>query len=63
MIDILKGLIDMILQIINTVFNIQIPFYQDRTVSFGMLILAVAFIVIAIVFIAHVIGFKFGGDD
>ena len=64
MIDILKGLLDMILQVINTVFNIPIPFYEDKTVKFGILILAVAFICIAIVLICRVIGFDFfGGDD
>lgn len=64
MIDILKGLIDLLLRSIHTIFFIEIPLYNDHTIHLGMLILAIAFIIISIILICEVTGLKFfKGDD
>ena len=63
MIDIFKGLIDIILKSLHDLFFTEIPIYNDHNVYLGMIILTIAFIVICIIAFCYVTGIRIGDDD
>lgn len=65
MIDIFKGLIDLLTNTIRQLFYIKIPIYQDHSVYLGMIVLTIVFLAISIILICEVTGLKFfdRGDD
>ena len=64
MIEIIKQFGIMAIDVFNKIFFIEIELTDNFTTYFGLVILAIAFFVIAIVLIFNAIGINFlGGDD
>lgn len=63
MYDILIQLINQITKVIEIFFSFEIPFLNDKKISLGMLLLTIAFVIIAIILLFNALGIKFGGDD
>lgn len=63
MYDILIQLINQITKVIEILFSFEIPFLNDKKISLGMLLLTIAFVIIAIILLFNALGIKFGGDD
>lgn len=63
MYDILIQLINPITKVIEIFFSFEIPFLNDKKISLGMLLLTIAFVIIAIILLFNALGIKFGGDD
>lgn len=63
MYDILIQLINQITKVIEIFFSFEIPFFNDSKISLGMLLLTIAFVIIAIILLFNALGIKFGGDD
>lgn len=63
MIDIFKGLIDMIILAINTLFNMPIQISSGVNIKFGFIAIGFVLFFLAMYFILNLLGINFGGDD
>lgn len=63
MLEILKNVIDLVMQVINQLFYIEIEITSDFHAPLGFLIITAMFICILIAWVLHALGIDFGGDD
>lgn len=64
MIEILKNLIDIVVQFINSIYNFEIDFYDDHKIKVGTFFIAVLLFGLLIYVVLNTLGFLDNkGDD
>lgn len=64
MIEILKSLIDLVAGFVNSIYNFEIDFYDDRKIKIGTLFIAVLLFGLLIYVVLNALGFiNDKGDD
>ncbi len=63
MLEILKGVISLLMQGINQIFNIDIEITPEFHAKFGMLLISFAFLCILLICVFNALGIHIGKDD